>query len=684
MWGGRHHLGHVSVASFGGGAGDDDDEPDEKRRIGATLPTPESRSVRSRRSEESQGDEAAEETPSHRRFPRQGAEHVAAAAPFVRRYGNPGAKDGRVRPSHRPPLRALMSSIAAHQSFINNEFLNDCYSFIVRRNREENPPTKGEVLDMLKRKLQFRFFADTRADSNVLYNVKGAFFTAQKVDDRLTEIGIEQVQEDQQHTLVDSRKYPANWSSSERREFDEFSSELLGLKRYTPLRMSFPDSTLVPFQLKIGMRVKGRVGGVQHVIDATSTDATISSRIHNVLGGNSFTIAHAGMEVTRPGVEGGTTIESVDIDSSEITLAHAVDETREQMEFVLHGNREDAFDVLVELFKRLDIRAQHSAQAMHLILLIYALNEDVSTDTIIRDNVFRYDGAQRFVRAIEDLVINTQSKKLASKYLLYNHLSNLMSSVVETTPEQDERALYALRRDTELDEFGFEISDTQSINRRILQSSTYPFIVANVRREAVPTRSTTSFEATISDAGVFMLTSGIRPSSGITFGGTIGGNQRTFTVNSYLTSKTFTVTPSYTDGVQLTPIPFKVFHSLATVVRGVSPLPDDVVSLYYNDWNALKKSWVAKESVIVGENVSNRLTLSECSLTGDVVFSYRDSEHRDRSLLYKLFLVFSKAFNHYLRERGGSAKDQDAVKFAISFVEAYLQYVFAISGRHGV
>lgn len=70
--------------------------------------------------------------------------------------------------------------------------------------------------------------------------------------------------------------------------------------------------------------------------------------------------------------------------------------------------------------------------------------------------------------------------------------------------------------------------------------------------------SAADFSATISAPGVFTVTSGATPASGTIFRGTIGGNDRTFTVNTVLSGTTFNTVEAYTDGAQITPITFEV------------------------------------------------------------------------------------------------------------------------------
>jgi len=497
MWGGRRHLGHVSGGcgcAIRGGAGEDG-QPEEK-----------------------------------------GAEDVAAAEPYMPRYPsheNPGARDGRVRRSHRPPLRVLIRDIAEHQSFSDNEFLNDLYSFIIRRNRDENPPTKGEVLDMLKRKLQFRFFADTVENSNELTNVNGAFFTANIVGHRL-------------------------------------------LTNYT-------------LPLKLGMSVGDREGSVQKVVDVT----TAGANLNGFLTGDSFTIANPGTEVTRPGVEGNTTIRSVDIANSKITLAHAVDRTERQMEFVLHGNQDDVKDVLLELFMNYYryYRNQADAKHIHVVLILYCLQRTVAMDRLIRDNLFRYDGAQRFVRAIEDLAM-FGDERIALRYLMRNHLSNLTSSVVETTPEEDQHALDALQGQTDMIEWSTsQPRRLHQLKEMVLKASTQPFFVADVSPDRV--------------------------------------------------------------------------------ARSLQVLPPNVIALHYKYWNDPEHIPSSDVSYIRNRIDENTLQLHRCRLTGNVLFSYdvKIANLQD----YGYFYVFSKAFNHYMRERRGAASERDAVNFALLFFQEFLQ-----------
>lgn len=70
--------------------------------------------------------------------------------------------------------------------------------------------------------------------------------------------------------------------------------------------------------------------------------------------------------------------------------------------------------------------------------------------------------------------------------------------------------------------------------------------------------SAADFQATISNLGVFTVTSGATPASGTIFRGTIGANDRTFTVNTVLSGTTFNVVEVYTDGTQASAITFEV------------------------------------------------------------------------------------------------------------------------------
>ena len=70
--------------------------------------------------------------------------------------------------------------------------------------------------------------------------------------------------------------------------------------------------------------------------------------------------------------------------------------------------------------------------------------------------------------------------------------------------------------------------------------------------------SAADFQATISVLGVFTVTSGSTPASGTIFRGTIGGNDRTFTVDMVLSGTTFNTVEAYTDGEQIIPITFEV------------------------------------------------------------------------------------------------------------------------------
>jgi len=350
------------------------------------------------------------------------------ATPVPSSAGAPAAAPARprVRRSHRPPLRVLIQEIAAHQSYSSDECLNRAYTFILRRNRAGNPPTKAEVWNVLKDKLQFRFFADTVEDSTLLNNVNGLFFTSDLQGNRLT-------------------------------------------------NFSMP--------LQPAMRVEG-AGLRAPVIEVTHTDAILDDHHHMSYTGQRFTIAHPNMVVTRPCVEGETVISSVDFANSQVRLSRAVDATKQQMEFVLHADHIDGKALLRKFIwtQNLD-RRRRSNHERHMYLLIMPLIDDsVRLETPIIDNLHLYNGADRFVRAIEDHVIYGLHRDTARRFLINSLGFDLLNNVLDTTPAEDETARRALYRRTDL--MNFRVGGmwtTQYLKDQILASKEKPYIVADDR-----------------------------------------------------------------------------------------------------------------------------------------------------------------------------------------------------------